>query len=125
MKPIFPILALTVLLPAGAALADDADCRVPADKWQTREAVMELGATMGWAISDFEIDDGCYEIEATDAGGQHFEAKLDPQTLKIVEMEARRQDRSKPAANAAPAGTVAPPANGLFGNGAPPVAVTD
>lgn len=28
-------------------------------------------------------------------------------------------------ANPAPAGTVAPPANGLFGNGAPPVAVTD
>lgn len=27
--------------------------------------------------------------------------------------------------NAAPAGTVAPPANGLFGNGAPPVAVTN
>ena len=27
-------------------------------------------------------------------------------------------------ANPAPAGTVAPPANGLFGNGAPPVAVT-
>ncbi|MFN6925004.1 MAG: hypothetical protein ACK4P8_05080 [Tabrizicola sp.] len=26
--------------------------------------------------------------------------------------------------NPAPAGTVAPPANGLFGNGAPPVAVT-
>lgn len=27
--------------------------------------------------------------------------------------------------NPAPAGTVAPPANGLFGNGAPPVAVTN
>ena len=27
--------------------------------------------------------------------------------------------------NAAPAGTVAPPANGLFGNGAPPKAVTN
>ncbi len=27
--------------------------------------------------------------------------------------------------NAAPAGTMAPPANGLFGNGAPPVAVTN
>lgn len=29
------------------------------------------------------------------------------------------------AGNPAPAGTVAPPANGLFGNGAPPVAVTN
>lgn len=28
-------------------------------------------------------------------------------------------------ANPSPAGTVAPPANGLFGNGAPPVAVTN
>lgn len=34
-------------------------------------------------------------------------------------------DCTGPRANPAPAGTVAPPANGLFGNGAPPVAVTN
>ena len=28
-------------------------------------------------------------------------------------------------ANPSPAGTIAPPANGLFGNGAPPVAATN
>ena len=34
-------------------------------------------------------------------------------------------DCSGTRGNAAPAGTVPPPANGLFGNGAPPVAVTN
>lgn len=121
MKPIFPILALALLLPAGAALADDDDCRVPADQWQPHEAVMKLAETKGWTVSEVEIDDGCYEIEGRDKDGRRFEAKLDPATLEIVKMEGRKDRRGM--ADPAPAGTVAPPANGLFGNGAPTVVV--
>lgn len=123
MKALFPILALAVALPAGAALADDDDCRVPSGQWQPREAVMKMAQAKGWTVTEFDIDDGCYEIDGRDEKGQWFEAKLDPATLSIVEMEA--QGGRKQAANPAPAGTVAPPANGLFGNGAPPVAVTN
>lgn len=122
MKMLFPILAIAALVPAGMVLADDDDCRAPLGRWQPREAVMALAETRGWTVTEFEIDDGCYEIEASDREGKRFEAKLDPATLEIVEMEG--SDRKDRAPGPAPAGTVAPPANGLFGDGAPPAAVT-
>lgn len=125
MKMLFPILALAAALPAGAALADDDDCRVPAENWQPREAVMQFAATQGWTVSDLEVDDGCYEIEGRDKDGRRFEAKLDPATLAIVEMERGKGDGKGRAADPAPAGTVAPPPNGLFGSDAPPVVVTE
>lgn len=53
----------------------------------------------GWARREHDDDDDCEDDAAcTNAGG---------------------------SGNPAPAGTVAPPANGLFGNGKPPVAVTN
>ena len=42
MKKTLTAFALIALLPAGAALADDDECRVPRDQWQPREAVMQL-----------------------------------------------------------------------------------
>ena len=119
MKKTLTAFALIALLPAGAALADDDECRVPRDQWQPREAVMQLAEQNGWTVRDFEIDDGCYEIEGRDQDGREIEVKLDPATLQIVEMDYEDEDDDRGGARN-PAGTVAPPQNGLFGNGTPP-----
>ncbi|WP_347309686.1 PepSY domain-containing protein [Defluviimonas sp. SAOS-178_SWC] len=118
MKTTLTAFALAIILPAGAAFADD-DCNAPRDRWQPHEALMHLARQNGWTVKDFEIDDGCYEIEGRDRDGREIEVKLDPATLQIVEMDYEEKD-GKRARNPAPAGTVAPPQNGLFGNGAPP-----
>jgi len=120
MKKSLTALAIISLLPAGAALADDDDCSAPRDQWQSREAVMQLAQQNGWTVRDVEIDDGCYEIEGRDGDGREIEVKLDPATLQVVEMDHEDDDDRGGARNPAPAGTVAPPQNGLFGNGAPP-----
>lgn len=101
MKPMFPILALAMLLPAGAAMADD-DCHAPTATWQPREAALAMAATSGWTVREFKIDDGCYEFEGRDKDGHPFEAKLDPATLQIVEMEWR-MGKGTPGAAAPPA----------------------
>lgn len=122
MKKTLTACSLIVLLPACAALADDDECDAPRDQWQPREAVMQLAEKNGWTVSDFEIDDGCYEIEGRDARGWRIEVKLDPATLQMVEMEYENDDDdegSRPA-NLGPVVPVAPPQNGLFENGAPP-----
>ncbi len=119
MRKILTALAVIALLPAGAALAADDDCSAPRDRWQPREAAMQLAGQNGWTVRDFEIDDGCYEIKGRDSSGREIEVKLDPATLQVVEMDYEDDDRGG-ASNPAPAGTVAPPPNGLFGNGAPP-----
>ena len=72
MKKTLTAFALIALLPAGAALADDDECRVPRDQWQPREAVMQLAEQNGWTVRDFEIDDGCYEIEGRDQDGREI-----------------------------------------------------
>lgn len=87
MKKTLTALAILALLPAGAALADSDECRAPRDSRQSHEAVMELARKSGWTVKEFEIDDGCYEIEGRDGQGREFEARLDPATLKIVELE--------------------------------------
>lgn len=116
-------IALAVLAPATAAFADDDDCTVPRDQWQPREAVFELAAQNGWTVREFEVDDGCYEIEGRDSDGRRIEVVLDPATLAVVEMEYEDDDDSKNGSNRnnpAAAGTVAPPQNGLFVDGAAP-----
>ena len=120
MRKTLSALTLVAMLPAGAALADDDDCSVPRSQWQPREAVMQTAEDNGWTVREFDIDDGCYEIEGRDREGREIEVKLDPATLRIIEMEYEDDDDRGGARNPAPAGTVAPPHNGLFGNGAPP-----
>lgn len=109
---------------AGVALADDYDCRVPMANWQPREAVQTMAETQGWTVRRIKTDDGCYEIKGRDATGREIEVKVDPATLAIVEFEYEDDDdddddgrRNKPA----PAGSVEPPANGLFTPGTSPV----
>lgn len=121
MKRTLTALSLVALLPASAALADDDDCYASRDQWQPREAAMQLAQRNGWTVRDFEIDDGCYEIEGRDGSGRKIEVKLDPATLRVVDIDYEDDDDDRGGArNPAAAGTVAPPQNGLFGNGAPP-----
>lgn len=120
MKKTLAALALIALLPAGPALADDDDCRAPRAQWQSQEAAMQLAEKNGWTVREFEIDDGCYEIEGRDSQGREFEVKLDPATLQIVEMDYDEDDdRGSSAHNGAPTGTVQPLTEGIPENRAP------
>ena len=108
----------------GFALAGDDDCRVPMANWQPREAVQKMAEAQGWTVQRIKTDDGCYEIKGSDAQGRKMEVKGDPGTLAIVDLEYdgdskhKNRDRER---NAAPAGTMTPPANGLFTPGTKPV----
>ncbi|MCB1312824.1 MAG: PepSY domain-containing protein [Sedimentitalea sp.] len=86
MKTTLTILALLALLPAGAASADD-DCFVPMADWQPRDAVQRLAEENGWTVRRIKIDDGCYEIDGSDADGRGIEVTLHPATLEVIELE--------------------------------------
>lgn len=80
------LTAALIVLAAGPALAED-DCTIPMANWQPREAVRAMAEARGWQVRRIKIDDGCYEIHALDADGRSFEAKIDPQTLAVLEIE--------------------------------------
>ncbi|WP_454289314.1 PepSY domain-containing protein [Rhizobium arsenicireducens] len=86
------LTAAFVALVAGSVQADD-DCNVPMANWQPREAVRAMVEARGWQLKRIKIDDGCYEIHAVDADGQRFEAKIDPQTLRVIEIEHEHRRR--------------------------------
>lgn len=117
------LLAVSLAGTVAPALADD-DCDVPVERWQTRDAVSQMARQKGWDLKRIKIDDGCYEVRGQDAGGRAFKAKLDPETLEVVEIKyrdhkdrERRRDHDRgglrdtaPAASTPAASTPAAPA---------------
>ena len=86
MKPAtLPALALA-LVAATAAQAEES-CNQPVGNWKSRDAVHAMASERGWTLKRIKIDDGCYEIYGTDQEGRRFEAKIDPVTLDVIEVE--------------------------------------
>jgi hypothetical protein len=88
------LIGVLLAAPGSAAWADD-DCFVPMADWQPRDAVVQLAEDNQWSVRRIKIDNGCYEIDGTDADGRRIEVKLHPQTLDVVEFEYEDDDRRK------------------------------
>jgi hypothetical protein len=84
--PLTILILVTSLAVSGAVRADE-DCTVPMAEWQPRVAVQQMAEAQGWTVRRIKIDDGCYEIDASDAEGRAIEVKVDPSTLAIMGFE--------------------------------------
>ena len=84
--PLTILIVMTSLGVASTARADDA-CTVPMADWQPRAAVQQMAEAQGWTVRRIKIDDGCYEIDASDAEGRAIEVKVDPSSLAIMDLE--------------------------------------
>lgn len=93
MRLALRILACIAILPVGQALADDG-CFAPMADWKPKEAVAALAARNGWTVRRIKIDDGCYEIDGTDAEGQRIEVTVHPSTLDVLDIE-RKDDTGR------------------------------
>lgn len=92
MKSPLTILAVLVALQPGLAVADDDDCYAPLADWQPRDRIVQMAQEQGWTLRRIRIDDGCYELDGTDAQGRRIEVTLDPVTLAVIEMEFEDDD---------------------------------
>lgn len=88
---ILPTLALAIM--AATSVQAEEDCNAPIRDWKGREAVRALAEERGWTLRRIKIDDGCYEVYGTDETGRRFEAKIDPVTLDVIEIEEHRKHR--------------------------------
>lgn len=95
MKPLVPLVAVTLLSVSAAALAGD-DCHRPMTEWRPREAVMSHVAGLGVTADHLRIDDGCYEVRGRDSDGNQLRLKLDPASLSILKLEVRFLDGADP-----------------------------
>jgi hypothetical protein len=120
-------------LGASAALADDDCSSASMAEWQPRNEAVAAVEAFGWKVGRVKVEDGCYEVKGRDADGNEVEATLDPVTLALVKLEVEFRPGADPSryvtgarpGEAAPGEPAAPPANGLFENGATPRAVVE
>ncbi|MFA6265135.1 MAG: PepSY domain-containing protein [Pseudolabrys sp.] len=86
MKKAFTILGFLAAFPIGTAFADSR-CFVPMTDWQPREAVQRLAQQNGWNVRRIKIDDGCYQIDGSNAEGRRIEVTVHPATLQVIKIE--------------------------------------
>jgi hypothetical protein len=82
---ILPAVAMAIMAATSAQARDD--CEQPTRNWKGRDAVRALAEERGWLLKRIKIDDGCYEVYGQDEDGRRFEAKIDPVTLEVIEIE--------------------------------------
>lgn len=85
-----PLLAL--LMMTATAVQAEEECEAPTGQWQSREAVRLFAREQGWTVRRIRIDDGCYEIHASDRSGKRFEVRIDPVTLTVIAIETHDHD---------------------------------
>ena len=79
-------LAATPFL-AAPALADTRCGNVPDAEWISVVEVATVATEAGYTVREVERDDGCYELNVTDAQGVRFELDIHPGTGEIVRTE--------------------------------------
>lgn len=80
-------LAFVASLLAMPAFAADV-CNVPADKAQSKDALQAQLEKDGWTVRQIKDQKGCYEAYAVNAAGKRMENLFDPETLKMLDVEA-------------------------------------
>ena len=86
MKIAFAAALITVLAPAGAALADDdAACgKTPRDQWMSEDDIKARAVELGYEVRSVDTEDGCYEVYAVDRNGARLEVYFNPVTGALV-----------------------------------------
>jgi len=83
MKAAFLAALFLALAGSGSALAAS-KCNVPADEWQSRDALKSKLETEGWTVRQIKTMHGCYEAYAVDSKGKRMETFFDPKTFEAV-----------------------------------------
>ena len=79
------LAASTLAAPAIAMADDDRICgNIPLEQWLAPGAIKEKATALGFTVRKVDIDDGCYEVDATDKNGAKVELRLNPATGALV-----------------------------------------
>jgi hypothetical protein len=84
------VLGLAALpLLAVPALADDdwddQDCKIAAGAARIdSNRAIEIAESLGYQIAEYEIDDGCIELNGSDAHGAQVKLRLDPVSGDVI-----------------------------------------
>ncbi|WP_051516569.1 PepSY domain-containing protein [Herbaspirillum sp. RV1423] len=86
LRTLAALAGLVVFGTSGIAYADT-DCNDPIAEWKPRELLRQQVVQHGWIVHRIKVDDGCYEVRATDRMGNKIKAKYTPSSLHIRSLE--------------------------------------
>ena len=78
-------LATVVTAIAGPALAADMCSTSAKSKWQPRSALEAQLQAEGFKVRQVKVENGCYEVYATDKSGKRTNMAFNAETLKKVD----------------------------------------
>lgn len=87
--------AIILATAAGAVSASPYCARAPRDQWKPVAEARAAVEKLGYKVDRIKIDDGCYEVKATDKSGTRFEIKLDPTDLSMVSRYREKYEYSR------------------------------
>ena len=84
MRRAFTIAALAVIV-ASPAFASSSGCSTaPKTQWQPTATLESMLKDKGYAVRQIKTEKGCYEVYATDKGGQRVNMAYNAETLKLL-----------------------------------------
>ena len=84
MKSILALSALALAF-ASPALADGKCSTAPKEKWQPQSTLENKLKAEGFAIKQVKVENGCYEVYATDKAGKRANMAFNAETLAKLE----------------------------------------
>jgi hypothetical protein len=82
------ISSIVMVALASPALAADRCNAGPESSWKPQGELEKILTDKGWSIRKVKIDDGCYEVYATDKDGNRKEVYFHPKTFEVVADES-------------------------------------
>ncbi|MEO6298186.1 MAG: PepSY domain-containing protein [Paracoccaceae bacterium] len=68
-------------------------CTMPMADWQPVAKLLVVAKGMGWTAQRIRVDEGCYQLRATDQAGKFVVAVFDPVTLKLLGTSGADDDK--------------------------------
>lgn len=84
MKHAFLLAGFAAVL-ASPAFAANGCSTAPQSSWQPQSKLEDLLKTDGLTVRQVKVENGCYEVYATDAGGKRVNLAYNAETLKKLD----------------------------------------
>jgi hypothetical protein len=84
MKAMFPLIAVTIAL-SGPALAAGKCSTSPKSAWQPQSKLETQLASKGFKVRQVKVENGCYEVYATNKDGKRENIAFNAETLEKLD----------------------------------------
>ena len=89
MKSRYALVALAAVLVSGSAFAAGKCASTPKSQWQPKSTLQDKLTADGYKVRQIKVENGCYEVYATDKEGKRANMAFNAQTLeKLYNAEA-------------------------------------